>query len=193
MMADLETICMIVRPAEMEDLESCLNLDHSYRTAHVWQMDVHEAKAGVTVNFRTVRLPRPVVVKYPRGREEMQSAWHRRDCFLVAEAGDGDGPPGARPIVGYLTMDACDWHKTGWVADLVIAPEHRRKGIATQLLQAGKDWARKTGLRRLTVETQTKNHPALCFLERLAFSFCGYNDQYYANQDIALFFSLDLH
>ena len=75
---------------------------------------------------------------------------------------------------------------------MVIAPEHRRKGIATQLFQAGKDWARKTGLRRLTVETQTKNYPALCLLERLDFSFCGYNDQYYANQDIALFFSLDL-
>ncbi len=192
-MADLETICMTVRPAEMEDLKSCLNLDHSYLTAHVWQMDVREAKAGVTVNFRSVRLPRLVTVKYPRSREEMQSAWHRRDCFLVAEVGDGDGPPEARHIVGYLTMDAYDWHKTGWVADLVIAPEHRRKGIATQLLQAGKGWARKTGLRRLTVETQTKNYPALCLLERLAFSFCGYNDQYYANQDIALFFSLDLH
>jgi ribosomal protein S18 acetylase RimI-like enzyme len=193
MMDDLETICTTVRPAELEDLESCLNLDHSYPTAHVWQMDVQEASGGTTVTFRTVRLPRPVTVKYPRRREEMLGAWHRRDCFLVAEAGDGDRSVRSRHIVGYLTMDAYEWHKTGWVADLVIAPEHRRKGIATQLLQAGKGWAREAGLRRLTVETQTKNYPAVCLLERLAFSFCGYNDRYYANQDIALFFSLDLH
>jgi ribosomal protein S18 acetylase RimI-like enzyme len=193
MMTKLETTSTTIRPAEMEDLKSCLNLDHSYLTAHVWQMDVHEADAGVAVNFRAVRLPRPVTVRYPRVREEMPGAWHRRDCFLVAEAGDSDMSPRSRHIVGYLTMDAYEWHKTGWVADLVVAPEHRRKGVATQLLQEGKSWARKTGLHRLTVETQTKNYPAICLLERLAFSFCGYSDQYYANRDIALFFSLDLH
>lgn len=183
---------MTIRPAELEDLEACLRLDHSYFTEHVWQMDVQEAEGRVTVRFRTVRLPRTVLVKYPRDRDALLTAWHHRDCFLVATAGAGRQEIEALPIVGYLTMGAYDWHQTGWVADLVIAPEFRRQGIATQLLQAAKDWARDAGLRRLTVETQTKNHPALCFLERNGFSFCGYNDRYYANQDIALFFSLDL-
>jgi ribosomal protein S18 acetylase RimI-like enzyme len=78
------------------------------------------------------------------------------------------------------------------VADLVVAPEHRRQGIAARLLQAGAEWARKAGLSRLMVEAQTKNYPAICFLERQGFAFCGYNDRYYANQDIALFFSSSL-
>jgi GNAT superfamily N-acetyltransferase len=89
-------------------------------------------------------------------------------------------------------MAAYEWHKTGWVADLVTTREYRRKGIATRLLQAGAQWARKAGLCRLIVETQTKNHPAMRFLERRGFSFCGYNDRHYANQDIAVFFSVDL-
>jgi ribosomal protein S18 acetylase RimI-like enzyme len=156
-------------------------------------MDVHEEKAVVTVNFRTVRLPRPVHVKYPRDREALLAGWHQRDCFLVATADDGDPKTENWPIVGYLTMGAHDWHKTGWVSDLVVAPDHRRKGVATQLLMEGGDWARGAGLRRLVIETQTKNHPAMCFLERQGFSFCGYNDHYYADQDIALFFSIDLH
>jgi ribosomal protein S18 acetylase RimI-like enzyme len=183
---------MTIRPAELQDLEACLRLDHSYLTAHVWQMDVQELENEVAVNFRTVRLPRPVLVKYPRDREALLTAWQHHDCFLVATAGEGKLEIGSQPIVGYLSMGAYEWHETGWVADLVIAPEHRRQGIATQLLHAGKDWARKAGLHRLTVETQTKNYPALCFLEKQGFSFCGYNDRYYANQDIALFFALDL-
>jgi ribosomal protein S18 acetylase RimI-like enzyme len=183
---------MAIRPAELDDLKACLILDHSYFTEHVWQMEVQESEDGITVNFRSVRLPRPVRVGYPRDREALLASWHRRDCFLVATAYDGEGEKKAGPIVGYLTMGAYDWHRTSWVTDLVVAPEHRRQGIATQLLQAGKEWAREAGLRRLIVETQTKNHPAMCFLERRGFSFCGYNDRYYANQDIALFFSLDL-
>jgi ribosomal protein S18 acetylase RimI-like enzyme len=175
-----------VRPAELEDLKACLALDHSYRTEHVWQMDVQEGNDSIVVTFRTMRLPRPVYVAYPRDREALLADWHHRDCFLVTTTQDDV------QIVGYLTMAAHDWHKTGWVADLVVAPEHRRQGIATRLLQAGKEWACKAGLRSLMIETQTKNYPAICFLERQRFAFCGYNDHYYANQDIALFFALNL-
>jgi len=188
----METHCMIICPAELEDLEACLNLDHSYLTEHVWQMDLQEGKSGATINFRTVRLPRPVHVKYPRDRQSLLADWHQRDCFLVATPDETEQQDQVRPIVGYLTMGASEWHSTGWVADLVVAPEYRRRSVASQLLQVGKEWAREAGLRRLIVETQTKNFPAMCFLERHGFSFCGYNDRYYANQDIALFFSLDL-
>jgi ribosomal protein S18 acetylase RimI-like enzyme len=183
---------MQIRPAELEDLEVCLNMDHSYLTDHVWQMDVQEGKSRVTVNFRTVRLPRPVHVRYPRDRDALTADWHRRDCFLVATTEKDLQGQETRLVVGYLTMSEQDWHNTGWVADLVVAPEHRRKGIASQLLRIGKEWARRAGLQRLLIEVQTKNHPGLCFLEKQGFSFCGYNDRYYANQDIALFFSLDL-
>lgn len=177
---------MTIRPAELEDLEACLALDHSYLTEYVWQMDVQEGNDKVVVTFRTTRLPRLVHVEYPRDREALLADWHHRDSFLVATAKND------AQIVGYLTMAAQDWHKTGWVADLVVAPEHRRQGIASQLLQAGAKWAHKAGLRRLIVETQTKNYPAIRFLERQGFSFCGYNDHYYSNQDIALFFTLNL-
>jgi ribosomal protein S18 acetylase RimI-like enzyme len=192
MTTDLEMCCMKIRPAELGDLEACLRLDHSYLTDHVWQMEVQEDETLFTVNFRAVRLPRPVHVKYPRDRDALLIGWHHRDCFLVATVEDDGKEHQAQPIIGYLTMGAQEWHKTGWVADLVVTPEHRRQGIAAQLMQAAKEWARNAGLRRLVIETQTKNHPALRFLERQGFSFCGYNDHYYENQDIALFFSLNL-
>ncbi len=174
---------MSIRSAILDDLEVCVALDHSYLTERVWQMDVQGKSEQMVVSFRTMRLPRPVHVSYPREREELLADWHHRDCFLVA----------AEPeIAGYLTMTARDWHQTGWVADLVVAPEYRRRGRATQLLQAGKAWALQAGLRRLIVETQTRNYPAISLLQRLGFTFCGYNDRYYTNQDIAVFFALNL-
>jgi hypothetical protein len=35
---------------------------------------------------------------------------------------------------------------------------------------------------------QTKNYPAIQFARAQGFVFCGFNDHYYMNQDIALFF-----
>lgn len=183
---------MPVRPAELEDLRACLSLDHSYVTERVWQMDLDEEDGGLVVGFHDVRLPRPVRVTYPRDQKALLDSWHHRDCFLVATPTIGEPGKTSSQIIGYLAMDAYEWHRVGWVADLVIAPTYRRQGIARQLLQAGIDWALEAGLGRLIFETQTRNHPAIRFLEKHGLAFCGYNDRFYANQEIALFFSLDL-
>jgi hypothetical protein len=58
------------------------------------------------------------------------------------------------------------------------------------MLQATVLWARKEKLRRLLVAVQTKNYPAIQFFIKSGFAFCGYNDRYYPNRDIALFFTL---
>jgi hypothetical protein len=39
---------------------------------------------------------------------------------------------------------------------------------------------------------QPKNYPAICLAQKLGFDLCGYNDRYFANQDIALFFAKNL-
>jgi hypothetical protein len=35
---------------------------------------------------------------------------------------------------------------------------------------------------------QSKNHPAMMLAQKYGYEFCGYNDRYYSNQDIALVF-----
>ncbi len=39
---------------------------------------------------------------------------------------------------------------------------------------------------------QSKNYPAINFLQRNGFTFCGYNERYYRNQDIAVYFACGL-
>jgi len=172
---------MIVRPAELTDLNACLAIDHSYVTDQVWQMEEREGNGKVTVIFRSIRLPRPVRVKYPKGCDNLLESWRRGECFLVAEE-DVE-------VRGYLDMSVQSWHLTGWVDNLAVAKDCRRQGIGTALLRKAAEWARQRGLSRLMLEIQTKNHPAICFCQKNGFAFCGFNDRYYTNQDIALFFA----
>jgi GNAT superfamily N-acetyltransferase len=78
---------------------------------------------------------------------------------------------------------------TAWVTDLVVIRRLRRQGIGSALLLSAQDWARGRGCFRLVLEMQPKNYPAICLAQKLGFDLCGYNDRYYTNHDIALFFA----
>lgn len=171
----------IIRPAELVDLKACLDIDHSYVTDHVWQMEESEGSGEVTVIFRTARLPRSMQVKYPKDYDNLLESWRRGECFLVAEE---DGK-----TCGYLDLSVQSWHLTGWIDHLAVAKDYRRRGIGSTLVKKAVTWARQQGLRKLMLEIQTKNYPAIRFCQKNGFAFCGFNDRYYTNQDIALFFA----
>ncbi len=175
---------MIIRPVDISDLNACIALDPSFQTDHVWQMEEREEGGEILIAFRTARLPRTMRVTYPRDRGGLVEDWEQGGCVLVAEE-DGE-------ILGFLSMMPQDWHDTGWIHHLVVDRRCRRQGVGSALLNAAARWARECGLVRLTVEAQTKNYPAICFYQKHGFTFCGFNDRYYANQDIALFFALSL-
>jgi GNAT superfamily N-acetyltransferase len=176
-----DTKTLVIRPAELPDLDLCLALDPSYSTESVWQMDWESQDSRVAVTFRAVRLPRSMRVTYPRGREQLVAGWKRCDGFLVA------CQPGR--IIGYAALTTHAAEGAAWISDLVVERTHRRQGVGAALLNAAGEWAQSRGLRRLLIEVQTKNYPAICFCEKLGLAFCGFNDHYYANQDIAVFFA----
>jgi len=171
---------MIVRLATLADLNACLELDHSSVTDHVWQMKVQETDTRVGVTFDTVRLPRRMAAAYPRNLEQLVEDWQRGEGFLTAEI-DGE-------VQGYVDVLAQPWQRLGWIANLAVDRSFRRRGIGTALMRHARQWAREQGLQMLLAEATTKNYPALCFYQKLGFQFCGFNDHYYTNQDIALFF-----
>ena len=176
---------MIVRMAVLADLNPCYEMDGSYTTDYVWQMHTHDNERTVEVRFDTVRLPRPMKVAYPRHPDELLPNWRQRECFLVAADDLGQ-------VVGFLDVTAQMWHAVGWIRNFVVQRNHRHQGVGTSLLRAARYWALDVGLSKMMLETQTKNYPAICFAQKNRFAFCGYNDRYYNNGDIALFFSLTL-
>lgn len=172
-----------IRPANSADIPHLVALDHDYSSDYVWQMDLQEeeGQARVSVNFRQTRLPRSARVEYPRLAGRLTDDWQHRAGLLVAVL-EGE-------VVGYLSLAKNVAPATAWVTDLAVLRRVRRQGIGTGLLLAGLEWAKQQGLDRLVIEMQPKNFPGLCMAQKLGFRFSGYQDPYFANRDIALFFS----
>lgn len=171
---------MQIRQANHEDLEACLAIDPSYITDQVWQLAEQGRGEETVLTFRQSHLPRPLRVAYPRTLDDLATPLAEGRCWRVAEE-DGQ-------VLGFMDVVAAGWHKTGWIRHLVVEEMHRRRGIATQLLRAAFAWADTQGLQALMAECQTKNYPAISLYRRNGYHFCGYNDRYYTNRDIALFF-----
>jgi ribosomal protein S18 acetylase RimI-like enzyme len=91
--------------------------------------------------------------------------------------------------VGYIAI----WEQlasgAAWIRDLVVREKNRRQGIASGLIFAGQEWASRKRYKRMIIEMQSKNYPGIQLVKKLGFEFCGYNDNYFDNQDIAILFS----
>jgi ribosomal protein S18 acetylase RimI-like enzyme len=174
----------VIRKAKQEDLARCLQIDHTYETDYVWQMSVMTEGAIMRVTFREERLPRAMHVNFHPDFDALQKVWQQEECFLVAEH--------RGTIWGYGTMLTDALNGSSRITALAVDVPQRRRGIGSALLHEMRTWARKAGSSRLLVETQTKNVPGIRFCYQHGLSFCGFNDRYYANQDIALFFGQDI-
>jgi ribosomal protein S18 acetylase RimI-like enzyme len=169
-----------VRPAIPSDLNALLALDHTSQTDYVWQMDVQNIDGQIGAIFREIRLPRTVTVPYPRPVSELSESWNHRSGVLVAVVG-------GQPVGFVRTNDVIAPH-TAWILDLVVASRYRRQGIASALILEAQSWALQRKNYRIVLEMASKNHPAIRLAQKLGYEFCGYNDQYYETQDIAIFF-----
>lgn len=173
-----------IRPAAEMDIPRLIALDHDYTSDFVWQMDIITEEGQVGVSFRKIRLPRSVRVEYPRPAKKLLEDWEERSALLVACLED-------EPI-GYISAMQNIAPSTIWITDLVVMRRMRRQGVGTALLLASQEWARHIHNFRMVLEMQPKNYPAISLAQKLGFDFCGYNDRYYANHDIALFFARSL-
>jgi GNAT superfamily N-acetyltransferase len=114
------------------------------------------------------------------------AALPRENCFLVVVA------KGSDEIMGYMAMQVNRVHRAATIHYLVVSQPYRRHRIGSRLVGIARQWAKEHDLIHLMTECQTQNYPAICFCQQVGLKFCGYNDQYFPNQDIAVFFSQTL-
>ncbi len=169
-----------IRPASAGDILRLMALDHSCSSDYVWQLELRREAGQVSASFREVRLPRSIDVKYPRNPSSLADEWAHRDAVMVALE---EGVP-----IGYMCAIVEQASAIAWVTDVVVAPVRRRRGAASALLMATQAWALERGVRRLILEMQSKNQAYIRLAQKFGYEFCGYNDQYYPTQDVALFF-----
>ncbi len=170
-----------IRPTIAADLSRLMAFDHSITSDSVWQLELRREMGQVNTTFREVRLPRSIQVAYPHNPFALADDWVRKSMMYTAFI---DSDP-----VGYISLLERGTASVVWITDLVVDAKNRRKGVGKALLGAGQEWAESRSHRRLIFEMQSKNLPAIRLAQKSGFEFCGYNDQYYLNQDVALFFS----
>ena len=171
-----------IRPVKPDDIQALISLEHDYKSDYVWQMDIQQdVEPEINVQFRLIRLPRSVKVEYPRPYKNLPREWKSKSGLLVACMQDS--------VIGYVGLMIGNVPDTVWATDLVVKQALRRQGIASTLVLAAQTWTRKHDCSRLILEMQIKNHPAISLAKKLGYDFCGFNDSYYLNRDIALFYS----
>jgi ribosomal protein S18 acetylase RimI-like enzyme len=175
---------LAIRSSVSGDIRDLASLDHDYSTDHVWQMAFQRQAEEVSVVFREVRLPRPMRVAYPRDPSVLVDDWTKKAALLMAER--------EKERLAYVALVDGPAAGSGWITDLVVGGRHRRQGIGLALLGRGCGWCKEHGLKQVFLEMQSKNYPAIRLAQKMGFSFAGYSDRYYRDQDIALFFCLEL-
>jgi ribosomal protein S18 acetylase RimI-like enzyme len=126
-------------------------------------------------------LPRSISIEYPHNPFALADDWIRKSMMYT-------GLIGQEPV-GYISLLERGTASVVWVTDLVVSVAHRRKGVGSTLLAAAQDWAANRSHRRMILEMQSKNLPAVRLAQKFGYEFSGYNDHYYINQDVALFFA----
>ncbi|MCY3835587.1 MAG: GNAT family N-acetyltransferase [Anaerolineaceae bacterium] len=179
-----------IRPGTETDLVSCRALDHSYASQHVWQLAVREESGAPTARFHQVRLPRPLEYENLPQPSLLQQATQAPQLLLVAEEQFG----GAGRILAYLTLIPEEAQALIRVTNFVVTRSRRGEGIGSQLLSAAESCSRTLAekpaqIQRIRIETQSSNMPAIRYFLRHGFVYSGYDEQYYANGEIALFFT----
>jgi GNAT superfamily N-acetyltransferase len=170
-----------LRPTVATDLSRLMGFDHSTTSEAVWQLELRRDTGQINASFREVRLPRTISVTYPHDPYALADDWIRKSMMYTAYIGPDP--------VGYISLLERGTASVVWVTDLVVHTESRRQGVASALLTAAQDWAVPRAHRRIILELQSKNLPAIRLAQKFGYEFCGYNDQYYLTQDVALFFA----
>jgi ribosomal protein S18 acetylase RimI-like enzyme len=169
-----------IRPTVAPDLNRLMALNHFNESDQVWQLELRRDGKQLTATFREVRLPRPTSVHYPRDPYTLADDWTRKDQMYTALL---RGQP-----IGYVALVDQPPFITR-VTDLVVDGVHRRHGLGGALLSMAQAWAAERSHRRILLEVQSKNMPAIRMAQKFGYEFCGYNDHYYSTQDVALFFA----
>lgn len=144
-----------------------------YETDAHYAVSVSGGADGFAVGLKKEKLGATVVKRF---KESLFQHYLVRPSVYAAEEG---GAP-----VAFLEVDREFWNKRLKITDLLVLPEHRRKGYGAALVAKAKEIADREGFRAVFLDTHTCNVKAIEFYLSQGFVFGGLDTTYYSNSDI---------
>ena len=97
----------------------------------------------------------------------------RRARVVIAEL-DGE-------LVGFciVHVETVERESVGYVVTLDVAPEYRRGGLATRLMERAEAEAREAGCSSMALHVFTGNEAAIRFYERMGYAFWARDEDFY--------------
>jgi ribosomal-protein-alanine acetyltransferase len=132
----------------------------------LWQIDAVSYAPEIAYSRRTLR----AFLRLPGA-----------ECLVAEEKGE---------IVGFILTD--HHRAAGHIITLDVAPDARRKGVGTALLNAAHASMAAHGVREVELETSTSNQPAIAFWKHHGYVACGILPNYYENSEDAYWMSRSL-
>ncbi|MBW2977632.1 GNAT family N-acetyltransferase [Candidatus Woesearchaeota archaeon] len=80
-----------------------------------------------------------------------------------------------KTLIGYLLLETqfrdpfLEGNRIGYVSELFVLPEYRKKGISKELLKKSNEWFKKKKFKWLVVSTHSRDKPAIQFWKRKGF------------------------
>lgn len=87
-------------------------------------------------------------------------------------------------VIGFAHIQVWAWNHVAWVGDILIKEQLRNRGIGSELLQRIEERARKLAC-KVIMDAPPMTHPAVNYYVKRGYRICGFNDRYYADNDVS--------
>lgn len=181
----------MTRPVEIRPLTalSAAELDRlivGYTAEAYYAVTRAAAPGALDFQLRLVPRATPLEKRWPPLTAEVTAHY-----LTLADNGLSHGAYAGEELAGLALAEAQTWNASLWIQELHVAPAYQRQGLGRRLLAATGAAGRVRGLRRLVVEAQNTNVPALNFYQAVGFTLDGLDLTYYADgvadAEVALF------
>ena len=164
-----------------EEYPQIAAMDLSFDSNYVWKTQTLEGLDSFEASFQRIRLPKTIHVSFQAYIPTILETLVRQREILSVRYEE--------KVVGYLRLEQDETVNRLILKTGGIMPEYRNKGIGTVLMDRVTEIASHNRLRSIVCMVQAKNDPAIRFLLGKGFVFSGYQEFFFRNMDIGLFFS----
>ncbi len=165
-----------IEPLRELDEADLRRLIVGYDTTEMYSYTKTESRERTEIVFDLVQ--RPFEKKFPLPAAMIGYYQHVVTVGLSFKAIDDDA------FVGIAIADK-QWNGLAIVWELHVAADYRRRGIGRGLLASVEDAARSSGLRGVSIETQSSNVPAIDFYRACGYDIGAIDSSFYSNDDVA--------